>query len=90
MRKPLFERFWNSGAPLIGEDGCSGWQEWAITQQNTRLQPPLPLEPGAPPPCLPIRHTPVYAPLVARKDLFELGTMQQRRRRLGAGPVGWT
>ncbi len=28
MRKPLFEEFWRSGAPLIGEEGSSGWSVW--------------------------------------------------------------
>ena len=46
VRKPLFEQFWGSGAPLIGEEGGTGWQDWAISQQALQQQPPLPEEPG--------------------------------------------
>ena len=30
VRKPFFESFWNSGAPLIGEEGAAGWLHWAV------------------------------------------------------------
>ena len=48
VRKHLFEQFWTSGAPLIGEEGCVGWHEWAAQKQHLRAQPDLPAEePGA-------------------------------------------
>ena len=46
VRKPLFEQFWGSGAPIIGEAGGTGWQDWAISQQALQQRPPLPEEPG--------------------------------------------
>lgn len=43
VRKHLFEHFWTSGSPLIGEEGGDGWQQWAA-QQHQQGQPALPPE----------------------------------------------
>lgn len=34
VRKPLFEEFWRSGAPLIGEERSGGWAEWSLQHQK--------------------------------------------------------
>ena len=42
VRLPLFETYWKSGAALIGEEGCQGWQAWALSHQNPNVPPPPP------------------------------------------------
>lgn len=38
MRQPLFEGFWKSGAPLIGEQGATGWLNWAKANHDRSQQ----------------------------------------------------
>jgi hypothetical protein len=56
VRKPLFEEYWHSGAPLSGEEGASGWQAWAVSRQSSKqLMPPPQEDPGPPLDCSYIR-----------------------------------
>lgn len=49
VRRQLFEQFWVSRAPLIGEEGADGWQAWEQHQQERRLHAELPPPPPLPP-----------------------------------------
>ena len=38
----VFERFWDSAAPLLGEPGAQTWAQWWLAE--TEPPPPLPPE----------------------------------------------